>query len=47
MGLDAQLRVNDKLKVIVNVVTKEEKLQTDDAFILKVLQFQVCLLMYC
>lgn len=40
MGLEATLKVNDSLKVIVNAVTKEEKLQTDDAFILKVLQFQ-------
>lgn len=40
MGLEATLKVNDNLKQIVTVVTKEEKLQTDEAFILKVLQFQ-------
>ncbi len=40
MGLDAGLKVNDKLKDIVQVVTKEEKFQPDDAFVLKVLQFQ-------
>ena len=40
MGLDAQLKVNESLKKIVQIVTKEEKLQLDDSFILKVLQFQ-------
>ena len=40
MGLQAELKVNDALRKVVAVVTKEEKLQTDDAFILKVLQFQ-------
>ena len=40
MGLDAQLKVNDKLKEVVTIVTKEEKYIADDAFILKVLQFQ-------
>ncbi|RYG70338.1 hypothetical protein EON64_00425, partial [archaeon] len=40
MGLEAQLKVNEKLKEIVQVVTKEEKFQPDDAFVLKVLQFQ-------
>eukprot|EP00601_Ochromonadales_sp_CCMP2298_P009433 CAMPEP_0173264512 /NCGR_PEP_ID=MMETSP1142-20121109/28018_1 /TAXON_ID=483371 /ORGANISM="non described non described, Strain CCMP2298" /LENGTH=2531 /DNA_ID=CAMNT_0014200063 /DNA_START=20 /DNA_END=7615 /DNA_ORIENTATION=+ len=40
MGLDASLKVNDVLKEVVKIVTKEEKLQPDDAFILKVLQFQ-------
>jgi dynein heavy chain len=40
MGLDAQLKVNDKLKEVVQVVTKEEKLRPDEAFVLKVLQFQ-------
>lgn len=40
MGMDAQLRVNENLKEIVQVVTKEEKLQPDEAFVLKVIQFQ-------
>ena len=40
MGLDAQLKVNDKLKEVVTIVTKEEKYIPDEAFILKVLQFQ-------
>jgi len=40
MGQDAQLKVNENLKSIVSVVAKEEKLQTDENFILKVLQFQ-------
>jgi dynein heavy chain len=40
MGMEAHLKVNDKLKEVVKIVTKEDKLQTDDAFVLKVLQFQ-------
>lgn len=40
MGQDALLKVNESLKVIVNIVAKEEKLQQDEAFVLKVLQFQ-------
>jgi hypothetical protein len=32
--------VNEKLKEVVTVVAKEEKYQQDEAFILKVLQFQ-------
>jgi dynein heavy chain len=40
MGLDAQLKVNESLKKIVQIVTKEEKYQLDESFILKVLQFQ-------
>lgn len=40
MGMEAQLKVNDSLKKIVKIVTKEEKLQVDEAFVLKVLQFQ-------
>ena len=40
MGLNAKLKVNEPLKKIIEVVTKEEKLQPDDSFILKVLQFQ-------
>lgn len=40
MGLEAQLKVNDKLKEVVQIVTKEEKYQPDDGFVLKVLQFQ-------
>ena len=40
MGMQAQLRVNENLKKIVSVVTKEEAFQQDEAFILKVLQFQ-------
>lgn len=40
MGLEAQLKVNESLKKVVQIVTKEEKLQVDDSFVLKVLQFQ-------
>ena len=40
MGLDVQLKVNENLKKVVSIVTKEEKLQQDEGFILKVLQFQ-------
>ena len=40
MGLDAQLQVNNELKVIVEKVTREENLQVDETFVLKVLQFQ-------
>lgn len=40
MGLDAQLKVNESLKKVVSIVAKEEKLQQDENFILKVLQFQ-------
>jgi dynein heavy chain len=40
IDLFAVPRVNEKLKAIVTVVAKEEKYQQDEAFILKVLQFQ-------
>jgi len=40
MGLEATLKVNDKLKEVVKIVAKEDKLQPDDGFVLKVLQFQ-------
>ena len=40
MGLEAGLKVNEKLKGIVQLVAKVDKLQIDDAFVLKVLQFQ-------
>lgn len=40
MGLETTLKVNEDLKKIVETVTKEEKLQPDETFILKVLQFQ-------
>ena len=40
MNLKASLKVNEKLKEIVKIVTKEEKLQDSDPFVLKVLQFQ-------
>jgi dynein heavy chain len=40
MGLDVPPKVDEKLRSIVEVVTKEEKFQKEEAFILKVLQFQ-------
>ena len=40
MGQDVASKVNDSLRKIVQTVTKEEKYQTDETFILKVLQFQ-------
>ncbi|CAM9131888.1 unnamed protein product, partial [Ectocarpus fasciculatus] len=40
MGLDVPPKVDEDLKKIVTKVTKEEKLQVDETFILKVLQFQ-------
>jgi dynein heavy chain len=40
MGLEAGLQVNEALKAIVSTVTREEKYICDDAFVLKVLQFQ-------
>lgn len=40
MGLEAGLQVNESLKKIVTVCAKEAKYQQDEAFILKVLQFQ-------
>eukprot|EP01041_Mallomonas_annulata_P000386 gene386-700_t len=40
MGLDVPSKVNDALRKVVTVVAKEEKFQTDENFILKVLQFQ-------
>jgi dynein heavy chain len=40
MGMEAGLKVNETLKEVVVCVTKEEKLIVDDAFVLKVLQFQ-------
>jgi dynein heavy chain, axonemal len=40
MGLEASLKVNEKLKAVVQIVAKEEKYQENDAFVLKVLQFQ-------
>ena len=40
MGLEATLKVDEDLKKIVQVVAREEKYQDNDAFVLKVLQFQ-------
>jgi len=40
MGLDVPSKVNDDLRKVVAVVTKEERLQPDEMFLLKVLQFQ-------
>jgi dynein heavy chain len=40
MGLDAERKVNEDLKVIAAQVAVAEKLQTDEMFLLKVLQFQ-------
>ena len=40
MGLDIPSKVDEKLRSIVEVVAKEDKLQKEEAFILKVLQFQ-------
>lgn len=40
MGKEVQLKVNEDLKQVVKVVAKHEKLQQDEGFVLKVLQFQ-------
>ena len=40
MGMDAERQVNEELKVVAAAVTKHEKLQPDEGFLLKVLQFQ-------
>jgi dynein heavy chain len=40
MGLEAERRVNESLKEVVQKVTLHEGLQVDEMFVLKVLQFQ-------
>jgi dynein heavy chain len=40
MGMEVETQVNEDLKKIVSVVAVEEKLQPEEKFVLKVLQFQ-------
>jgi len=40
MGLDVPAKVNEDLRKVVQIAAKQDKLQADDTFVLKVLQFQ-------